>query len=98
MHLAAGIGRLKGMEQRLQAVYKHGVLQPLQGVQLEDNQQVTVTISDPAIGGQDAGGYFTPEEWADAIHDEVSLDEVRRALSTISGSLSEAVIALRQER
>jgi hypothetical protein len=27
-----------------------------------------------------------------------SLDEVRRALSTISGSLSEAVIALRQER
>jgi hypothetical protein len=62
----------------------------------------TVTIGDPAIAGQDAGqdiaGYFTPEEWAEAAHDDVSLGEVRRALSTMSGSLSEAVIALRQER
>jgi len=32
------------------------------------------------------------------VHDDIGLDEVRRALSTISGSLSEAVIALRQER
>ena len=40
----------------------------------------------------------TPEEWAEAAHDDISLDEVRRALSTIPGSLSEAVIALRQER
>ena len=90
------------MEQRLQAVYKDGVLEPLQCVQLEDKQQVTVTIGDPAIASQDAGqaiaGYFTPEEWAEAVHDDISLDEVRRALSTISGSLSEAVIALRQER
>ena len=46
----------------------------------------------------DLAGYFTPEEWAEAVHDDISLDEVRRALSTIPGSLSEAVIALRQER
>ena len=86
------------MGKSLQAVYKGGALQPLENVQLEESQQVTVTIGDPAIASQDLAGYFTPEEWAEAVHDDISLDEVRRALSTISGSLSEAVIALRQER
>ena len=86
------------MERRLQAVYKDGVLQPLEAVPLEDEQQVTVTITDPATVGEDVAGYFSPEEWAEAAHDDVSLDEVRRALSTISGSLSDAVIDLRQER
>ena len=59
---------------------------------------MTVTISDPTNVGQDLAGYFTPEEWSEAVHDDISLDEVRQALSTIPGSLSEAVIALRQER
>jgi predicted DNA-binding antitoxin AbrB/MazE fold protein len=86
------------MEKRLQPVYKDGVLQPLEAVPLEDKQQVTVTITDPTTVGQDVKGYFSPEEWEEAAHDDVSLDEVRRALSTISGSLSDAVIALRQER
>jgi len=79
-------------------VYKDGVLQPLESVELEERQQVTVTISDSAIVIPDLAGYFTPEEWAEAVHDDISLDEVRRALSTIPGSLSEAVTALRQER
>jgi len=57
-----------------------------------------VTITEPMNADQDIAGYFTPEEWAEALHDDVSLDEVRRALSTISGSLSEAVIDLREER
>jgi predicted DNA-binding antitoxin AbrB/MazE fold protein len=86
------------MEKRVQAVYRNGVLQPLEAVPLEDQQQVTVTITDPAAVGQDVAGYFSPEEWADAVRDEISLDEVRQALSTISGSLSDAVTALRQER
>jgi len=86
------------MEKRLQAVYKDGVLQPLEAITLERRLQVAVTISDPNTVGQDVAGYFTPEEWAEAAHDDVTLDEVRCALSTISGSLSEAVIALRQER
>ena len=79
-------------------MYKDGVLQPLEPVPLAERQQVTVTITDAATVGQDAGGYFTPEEWARAERDDISLEEVRQALSTISGSLSEAVIALRQER
>ena len=59
---------------------------------------VTISVTDVTTAGQDVAGYFTHEEWAEAAHDDVTLDEVRRALSTISGSLSEAVIALRQER
>jgi predicted DNA-binding antitoxin AbrB/MazE fold protein len=84
------------MEKRLQAMYKDGVLQPLETVPLEEGWQATVIISEPNIVSQDLAGYFTPEEWAEAVHDDIGLDEVRRALSTISGSLSEAVIALRQ--
>jgi predicted DNA-binding antitoxin AbrB/MazE fold protein len=79
-------------------VYQDGVLRPLESVPLEEKQLVTVTIGDPTIFSQDLAGYFTPEEWAEAASDDISLDEVRRGLSTISGSLSETVIALRQER
>jgi len=86
------------MKKTLQAVYKDGVLQPLESLPLEERQQVTVTITDAMTASQDLAGYFTPEEWAEAAHDDVSLNEVRRALSTISGSLSEAVIDSRQER
>ena len=86
------------MEKTLQAVYKDGVLHPLEALPLEERQQVTMTITDVTTAGQDVAGYFTHEEWAEAAHDDVTLDEVRRALSTISSSLSEAVIALRQDR
>jgi predicted DNA-binding antitoxin AbrB/MazE fold protein len=86
------------MERRLQAVYKNGVLQPLEPLPLEETQQVTVTIVDPGSGGQEIAGYFSPDEWAQAAQDTVSLDEARRALATISGSLSSTVIARRDER
>jgi hypothetical protein len=86
------------MEKRLQAVYRDGALQPLESLPLDEMQQVTITISDSANVWQDAAAYFTPEEWAEAVHDDVGLDEVRRALSTISGALSEMVVTLRQER
>ena len=72
------------MEKRLQAVYTNGVLQPLEALSLEERQQVIVTITDPASAGEDVAGYFSTEEWAKAAHDEISLDEVRRALSTIA--------------
>jgi len=60
-------------------VYKDGVLQPLERVPIEERQQVTVTISDPTNLSQDLAGYFTPEEWAEAIHDDIGLDEARQA-------------------
>ena len=86
------------MEKTLQAVYTNGVLQPLEPLSLEEMQQVTVTMTDlPAID-DDLAGYFTPEEWAAAARDDISWNDVRLALSKISGSLSDAVTAQRQER
>jgi predicted DNA-binding antitoxin AbrB/MazE fold protein len=86
------------MEKRLQAVYRDGVLQPLEPVPLEEQPQVTLTITDANTVDQHVKGYFTPEEWSKAERDDISLEQVRQALSTISGSLSETVIVLREER
>ena len=86
------------MEKRIQAVYKGGVLRPLEPLRLEEMQPVTLTITDlPAID-DDLAGYFTPEEWSAAVRDDIKWTDVREALSKISGSLSDAVIAQRQER
>ena len=86
------------MEKRVQAVYEGGVLRPLEPLALEEMQQVTVTVSDSPAIDDDLAGYFTQEEWAAAARDGVTWDDVRQALSKISGSLSETVIAQRQER
>ena len=90
--------KLATMEKVFQAVYKNGVLQPDEPLSLAEMQRVTVIITNsPAIDG-DVAGYFTPEEWAAAAVDPISWDDAKRALAGISGSLSDAVIAQRQER
>ena len=86
------------MEKKLQAVYKDGVLRPLEPLPLEEMQRVTVTITDSPAIDDDLAGFFTPEEWASAVYDRITWEDVRQALSGISGSLSDAVIAQRQER
>ena len=89
---------LSPMEKKVQAVYKDGVLRLEEPLQLEDMQQVTVIITDSPAVDDDLAGYFPPEKWAEAAHDPITWDDVRQALSKISGSLSDAVIAQRQER
>ena len=86
------------MQKTLQALYTQGVLQPLEPLPLHEMQQVTVTITDSSPIDDDLAAYFTPEEWAAAAQDPITWDDVRQALSKISGSLSGAVIAQRQER
>jgi len=86
------------MEKTVQAVYENGVLHPLEPLPLGERQRVTVTISDSIGIPPNHPLLVSPEEWSDAARDDISLDEVRRALSTIRGSLSEAVIEERRER
>lgn len=81
-----------------EGVYENGVLRPLESLALPNLQHVLVTISGTPATAADIAGYFEPEEWEAAKHDEVSLQEVRHALSSIPGSLAEAVIASREER
>ena len=86
------------MEKTVQAVYEGGVLRPLEPVPFENRQEVTVTISDEGLIPRDHPLLASPEEWAAAAGDPVSLDEVRRALATIRGSLSNALIEERRDR
>ena len=86
------------MEKTVQAVYEDGVLHPLEPLPLGERQEVTVTISDRTDVPQAHPLMVSPDEWADAAEDDTSLDEVRRALATIHGSLSEAVLEERRER
>jgi predicted DNA-binding antitoxin AbrB/MazE fold protein len=86
------------MEKTVQAVYEGGVLRPLEPVPLEDRQEVTVTISDEGNILPHHPLLASSEEWASAAGDDISLDEVRSALSTIRGSLSETIIDERRDR
>jgi predicted DNA-binding antitoxin AbrB/MazE fold protein len=86
------------MEKTFEAVYENGVLRPLETLAISNMQHVLVTISDVPATATDVAAYFEPEEWESAKHDDVGLDEVRRALASIPGSLADAVIDLREER
>jgi predicted DNA-binding antitoxin AbrB/MazE fold protein len=86
------------MERTFEAVYENGVLRPLETLPIPEMQRVLVTIFDVPATATDVASYFEPEEWDFAKHDDISLDEVRRALASIPGSLADAVIASREER
>ena len=79
-------------------MYEKGVLHPLEPLQLGERQQVTVTISDRIDVPPNHPLLVSPDEWSHASHHEIGLREVRRALATMHGSLSEAVLAERRER
>ncbi len=82
------------MEKTVQAVYENGALHPLEPLSLEERQQVTITVLDTLVHPLLA----SPEEWAQSANDDISLDEVRKALSTMRGSLSGAILQERRER
>jgi predicted DNA-binding antitoxin AbrB/MazE fold protein len=94
----AGGAKLEDMGMTFEAVYENGVFRPLESLTLPNRQHVFVTISGAAVAAGDIAGYFEPEEWEAAKHDDISLQEVRRVLSSIPGSLADAVIASRDER
>jgi predicted DNA-binding antitoxin AbrB/MazE fold protein len=82
----------------IQAIYENGVLHPLEPLMLGERQKVTVTISDASDVASNHHLLVSPAEWSHAADDDIGLEEVRRALSTIRGSLSESVIEERRER
>lgn len=86
------------MERKVQAVYENGILRPLEPLTLEECQQVTITISDASGITPEHPLLLSPDEWLDAANDYVGRDEVRAALSTIRGSLSEAILEERRDR
>ena len=81
-----------------EAVHEYGVLRPPESLALPNMQHVLVTIPGAPATADDVAGYFEPEEWEAAKQDDISLQEVRRALSSIPESVADAVIASREER
>lgn len=82
------------MQKMFEAVYENGVLGRLVPLELADAQHVQVTIAEV---DDDGAAYFDADEWEAPKRDEVSLQDVRLALSSIHGSLSDAIIASRED-
>ncbi len=77
------------------AIYEHGILRPLQPLNLPEHTQVEVIIQhDPTGDWVDQDALRMAETEGD---DSISLQDVRRQLASIPGSLAESVIAERGE-
>lgn len=87
------------MSRQIEAVYENGLLRPLEPLTLEEHQKVTVIIEDAA---KDSAEPWIDHEYHAAVEASVepepTLEAVRDALSSISGSLSDAVRAERDAR
>jgi predicted DNA-binding antitoxin AbrB/MazE fold protein len=86
------------MQRTVQAVFEAGALHPVEPLVLREHQRVTVTVFYDIDLPENHPVLVSPEEWADAARDDIALEEVRRRLSGIRGSFSEAIIAERQDR
>jgi predicted DNA-binding antitoxin AbrB/MazE fold protein len=86
------------MSKQIEAIYENGVLRPLEPLDLDEYQRVTITVADEGEGEEDL---FDPAftRWcAEQSHNAPSLEEVRQALAKIGGSMADVVIAERDER
>ena len=86
------------MQKTFEAVYEDGVLKPLEALLLADRQHVQVTLAEAPPDGSGADTYFEESECEASKYDKVSLEEVRCAMSSIRTSLSDTVIAERDDR
>lgn len=76
------------------AVYEQGVLRPLQPVRLREHQQVTIhLVSDE----EDWIDEEIAEAYAAEADDSITLEQVRQDLSTIEGSIDNALDEIRGE-
>jgi predicted DNA-binding antitoxin AbrB/MazE fold protein len=83
------------MSIRIEAIYENGMLRPLEPLDLREHQRVTVIV-EPALSED----VLIDTEYMQACKDEadysISIDEVRRALSGIKGSLTADFIKERE--
>jgi predicted DNA-binding antitoxin AbrB/MazE fold protein len=87
------------MHEQIEVIYENGVLRPLGPLppQLHEHQHLTVTLDTPDAreARLDTACVAAARRDADPT---VSLDEVRRILAKVPGTLAEAVNAEREER
>jgi predicted DNA-binding antitoxin AbrB/MazE fold protein len=89
-------GRGGAMEQPIEAIYKDGILRPLQKLSLRQKQRVTLHIEErPANEELEDKGFL---EYCRSEGDpNISLEVLRQAMAVIPGSMTEACSAERHE-
>jgi predicted DNA-binding antitoxin AbrB/MazE fold protein len=80
-----------------QAVYENGVLRPLSPLPLQEKQTVALTITESCGWLDDLLDAELVENCRKDSQDAPTLEEVRRLLASRPGSLSEALLADRDE-
>ena len=85
------------MVQKVEAVYEHGVLRPLESLSLGESQRVRLIISDLLNGRSQRDLNIVERARAEVATggDIPTIEEVRAALASVPGSLSQDVIAER---
>ncbi len=88
------------MTLRVEAIYRDGVLRPLVPVDLTESQHVTLLITNTASGPSQLDTELVERARAEvaAMLHPPTIEEVRRVLSKIPGSLVDDVIAEREDR
>ena len=86
------------MTKTVQAVYTNGVLRPLQPLDLPDNQQLTLTITNGAPADEALLDTEFLAYCAQEADPSVTLEAVRTGLAQIPGSLTDDFVAERDER
>jgi len=85
------------MGKQIHAVYEHGVLRPLEPVDLEEHQRYCIEIV-RTVGGEPVLDEEFIESCAPENGRDVSIEEVRQALSSIPGSLADDIRTERDRR
>ena len=85
------------MVRDVEAIYEHGVLRPLEPLSLAESQHVRLTISDLPRSHSQRDLNIVARAQAELANCGMvpTIEEVRAALSSIPGSLSQDVIAER---
>ena len=85
------------MTQKVEAIYEHGILRPLEPLVLTESQRVKLVISETSEANQMTRERTGNARLEMAVKTAPTIEEVREALSSIPGSLAEEVIASRGE-
>ncbi len=88
------------MDRQVDAIYENGVLRPLEPLDLEEQQRVRITVSNGDNGDPLADLLDTKfmQRCARERSDAPGIEEVRRILSKIKGSMADVIISERDER
>lgn len=82
----------------LQAVYEKGMLRPLQPLPFKENQQLTLLVQSTSDVDEDLHDEAFQSYCESQADESVTLEAVRKALSTIPGSMTADFVAERDER